>query len=260
MRILFISVLALVLPAALYAAGSGELRSGNKAYDNGKYGEAFEKYQSAEKAGEGKGVYNSGAALYRLKDYPAAAKAYLKAVEADTDLKQSAHFNAGDSYFMQEDKKKAAEQFKQAILLNPQDEAAIHNLQLSLSDNDDAKKDEGDGSRGENQDKSPGRNGVGESPQQQSQDGNQSGGQQNNSNKPKEQDGGDKDDGKDKNKKDKGQGKDNQGEEGEDKISKEEADSILQMLKEQGNQSQPITPISSTGSSSAPQTPVDKDW
>lgn len=203
----------LVLSRSAFASGSGLLRSGNSAYNNQKYGIAFDLYQqAAHKGSPAYGQYNSGAALYRLKDYNNAAKAYMDAAEQNPKLKEDAYFNAGNAYY-HSDKAKAAAFYRSAYLMNLKDEEALHNLQLTLQEQ---KKDKDDKDNKDNKNN------------QNNQD------KQNNKN----------------NKSDNQQEKQDKG---QDNISKEEADSVLQMLKEQGNNVLPPA-------AKPRQETVDKDW
>ncbi len=205
----------LLLSRAAFASGSGLLRSGNSAYNNQKYGIAFDLYQqAAHKGSPAYGQYNSGAALYRLKDYNNAAKAYLDAAEQDPNLKQNAYFNAGNAYY-NTDKTKAAALYRSAYLMNLKDEEALNNLQLTLQEQQKDKDNQNnqnnkDNNNQNNQDKQNNKNNKSDNQQE---------------------------------KQDKGQ----------NNISKEEADSVLQMLKEQGNNVLPPA-------AKPRQETVDKDW
>lgn len=222
MRIVLIFISVIVIFAQQgFAAGSSLLRSGNSAYENKKYGTAFEFYQkAAQKGSTGYGEYNSGAALYRLKDYAGSAKAYLNSSEQDPDLKQNAYFNAGNAFY-NSDKAKAIALYRQAYMMNLKDEAALHNLQLAVQEQQKDKQNQ--------QDKKNNKN-------------------NNNNNSQNNQDKQDKQNNKDKNQQEK---QDNQNK--ENNISKEEADSVLQMLKEQGNNV--LAPAAQPR-----QETVDKDW
>ena len=215
-KMLVFIFVSLALSQQVFAAGSSLLRSGNSAYDNKKYGIAFDLYQeAAQKGSMAYGQYNSGAALYRLKDYGNAAKAYLNSAEQDPSLKQNAYFNAGNAFY-NTDKEKAAALYRQAYLMNLKDEEALHNLQLTIQEKN----------------------------QQQQQ-------QQNNQDKNNNQNNQDKQN-KQNNKNDKQQEKQDNTQK-DNNISKEEADSVLQMLKEQGNNV--LAPAAQPK-----QETVDKDW
>jgi tetratricopeptide (TPR) repeat protein len=240
MRISFVLILLLMLSTAGFAAGENSLiRAGNRAYDGQKYGEAFDLYQTAagEEKQNAKGVYNSGAALYRLKDYAGSARAYTNAAEANEKLRQRAHFNAGDAYYMQGDKDKAVEEFKKAVLLNLKDKDAIHNLQFVLQEKNESRQNE------ENKD--------GEQEQQPDDKDENSDNQGNQGKQSQNQSEQDSDSEPDQNQEPR------QENQQEQKLSEEEAQSILQMLKDQGNR--PAKPLPQN--EGAPQgAQIEKDW
>jgi len=145
-----LSISLLFLAAALSAGEAAAMRAGNRAYDKERYGEAFDIYEKAARQGGGQeAVYNTGAALYRLKDYEGAQAAY-ESVEGN--LRQDALFNAGDAAYMKGDLDTAAQKFRQAILMNLKDNAAVHNLQFVLQQKDNNKQEQ-EQKEGENQDK-----------------------------------------------------------------------------------------------------------
>ena len=69
---------------------------------------------------------------YYLKEYEQAAQSFENAAEQPGKLQQDAWFNLGNTYYRAQNKDKAVAAYKQAILQNPQDKEAIHNLQLVL--------------------------------------------------------------------------------------------------------------------------------
>lgn len=128
----FIFFIFLILSLSAFC-GQGALLRGNKAYDAGKYGEAFEQYQKAAAGGLAqKAQYNSGAALYKLQDYDAAAEAYASSAEQQGSLKESAYFNLGNAYFRAKKNDEAEKSYRAALKINPQDKDALHNLQIIL--------------------------------------------------------------------------------------------------------------------------------
>ena len=135
MKIILIFIFTLItLP--LFAQNS-VLRQGNKAYDEGKYGQAFELYEKASAKSPEKAAYNSGAALYRLQDYNSAAESYEKSLinpknAKEAKLNQNALFNIGNSAYKAGDKEKAKQAMRAAVLLNLKDKDAIQNLQFML--------------------------------------------------------------------------------------------------------------------------------
>jgi tetratricopeptide (TPR) repeat protein len=201
------------LAAAANAGPAGVLRAGNKAYDAQKYGEAFDLYQSAAGKNAEGAAYNAAAALYRLKDYEGALAAYKTVAEKGGAFGPAAVFNAGDAAYMQGDKDAATAFFRRAVMLNPRDEAAIHNLQFVLQEKDKNNQERENKPDGDNKDKDENQE------NQQNQDG-QNNRQQQNS------------------------------------VSKEEADNILQMIKDDSRAPQPLPQSDGAGG----KTPPEKDW
>ncbi|MDR0735157.1 MAG: hypothetical protein LBG16_05705 [Elusimicrobiota bacterium] len=214
MRCLYIItfILYLAQPAA-NAGPAGALRAGNKAYDAQKYGEAFDLYQSAAGKGAEGAAYNAAAALYRLKDYEGALAAYQTIAKEGEAFGRAAVFNAGDAAYMKGDKEAASAFFRRAVVLNPRDEAAIHNLQFVLQEKDKNKQERENKPDGDNKDKDENQD------NQQNQNG------QNNQQR-------------------------------QSSVSKEEADNILQMVKDDSRAPKPLPQDGGAGG----KTPPEKDW
>lgn len=111
-----------------------DLREGGKLYEDQKYGQALAKYNEAlQKAPQDENAsFGAGAAAYYLKDYRTAEKAFEETAEKDGKLVQDALFNLGNAYYRAGDTDKAADAYRKAIVHNPKDKEAIHNLQLIL--------------------------------------------------------------------------------------------------------------------------------
>lgn len=143
MRILLTLILTILALPVL--AQNSVLREGNKAYDEGKFGQAFELYEKAAAKSPEKAAYNSGAALYRLQDYGAAAESFGQVVKEPKDknqaiLNQNALYNLGNAAYKAGDKETAKQAMRSAILYNLKDEDAKHNLQFMLKE-EKAQKD-----------------------------------------------------------------------------------------------------------------------
>lgn len=238
MKFLKIIVLLFLLPAALFAAKQPErkdVRQGNKEYKNQSYGEAELSYRRAmEKApASANAKFNLGNALYKQVDttmQPEEAKQHLEqvhklyetAAEAYTDDEQkaAAHYNEGNTYLREQNWKAAIDSYKKSLRLNPDDMEAKQNLVYAQAMNnqqppeqqqqqqDDKNKDEKN--KDENKDKNN------QQDQQQNQDQQQ------------------------KDKQDQNQDKNEQEQQQpqEQKISKEDAQRMLQALEQQENDTQ----------------------
>ena len=118
-------------------AQNSVLRQGNKAYDEGKFGTAFELYEKASAKNPVKAAYNSGAALYKLKDYGAAANSFEKALKepqnkAEAKFNQNTLYNLGNAAYKAGNKEEGKKAMRAAILQDLNDKDAQQNLQFML--------------------------------------------------------------------------------------------------------------------------------
>jgi tetratricopeptide (TPR) repeat protein len=224
----------LFCPIFLNAGAKTDLKLGNKAYAQEKYGQAYEYYQKAASAGQEKGIYNSGAALYRLQDYAGASKEYLQAAQdyqdKDDKLVQDSYYNAANAQYMNKQTKEALVSARKAIMLNMKDEAAIHNMQFMLSEQKNSNKDQQnkEGNKNSPQDNQ-------DNSQQQNQQGNNNQDQQN-------------------------QDKQEQDKQDKDKLTQEQAQDILKMLGDGEKKNNPPPLQGNTGKDKNNETQVEKDW
>ena len=225
----------LLCPLLVNAGAKADLKLGNKAYDEKRYGAAYEYYQKAAAAGQEKGLYNSAAALYRLQDYEGASKEYLQTAqeykEKDSQLAQDSYYNAANAQYMNKQTKEALLSAKEAILLNNKDEAAIHNMQFMLEEN---RKNNKDQQNTEGNKESPQDN------QDNSQNQNQQGSNQEQPNQDKQEE--------------------KQSGEQEDKLTQQQAQEILKMLGEGEKKNNPPPLQGDLGRDKDSQTQVEKDW
>lgn len=130
----------LLLGLTLALAGtarSGEAenlaRKGNGAYGKKDFPKAYECYNKALDIAPktGKILFNRGDSYFRLEDYPKAAEDFEKAAESPKTASR-ASFNAGNAYYKLSDYPKAVDNYKKAILADPGDKNAKYNLQKAL--------------------------------------------------------------------------------------------------------------------------------
>ena len=133
-HILTVVMLLTVLP--LEAGVQGDLRAAGKLYKQKKYGQALAKYNDIlkENPTQQEAALGAGTAAYYLKDYASAQSAFTQAAEPDNPRQTDALFNLGNAYYRAKNTDKAQQSYRQAILKNPQDKEAIHNLQLLLEE------------------------------------------------------------------------------------------------------------------------------
>lgn len=165
----------LLLTATPALAGvQAHLREGGKLFEDKKYGQALAAYnQALRQAPQDEAAsFGAGAAAYYLKDYPTAEAAFKQAAEQNGIREQDALFNLGNAYYRAGDKKQAIRAYRQAILKNPKDKEAVHNLQLILQEQQNQNNNNDQNNQNQSQD-SPNQSGGGEQNQQQNSSGDQ---------------------------------------------------------------------------------------
>lgn len=174
MKKILLAAACLILLTPLYGGVNSEVRQGNKLYQKGKYGAALSKYEQALQADphNQSAAFGAGAAAYYLKDYQTAAKTFEQAAQEQGPLNQDAQFNLGNAHYRAGDKNAAIYSYKQAILQNPQDKEAIHNLQIVLQQdqnqqNQNNQNDQNQNQNSQNQDKQDPSEQKGAAPQEQ---------------------------------------------------------------------------------------------
>lgn len=127
-------VAVLLLFPALAAGGpahAGPLQEGYKAYQQGRYDDALEKFiRGRVRDPENPEVlYNIGNAFYRTGNYGAARDHYRQALSKSTpDLKAKLYYNLGNTAYRQGRLQEAAENYQAALELSPDDIQARENL------------------------------------------------------------------------------------------------------------------------------------
>ncbi len=136
MKHIWITLTLLLISSALQAGVQGQLRQGGKLYNQEKYGSALNVYNQIlhKQPTHQPALFNAGNAYYRLHEYTQAEQTYKQAAEQPGDYSQHALYNLGNTYYKAGNTDKAIESYKKAILANPQDKEAIHNLQLLIQE------------------------------------------------------------------------------------------------------------------------------
>lgn len=247
-------VAVLICCPTVYAGSESNRRErnyiseGNELYNKGRYRDALSKYQEALKENPSSvvGRYNLGLSQIRLGSNPSdttnAAKEMLqngcKAMEQVAQmgrekpmLASRANYNLGNVAFNAEDYSKALSYYKQALRLNPDDEAARRNLritQLKLQNqNQDQNKDN---DQKENQDQNKDQN------QDQNKD------QNNNQNQNKDQN------------------QDNNRQQQQPDINQQTADQILKAMENKENQVRARVATGNQGDKSKGRNRSKKNW
>ena len=168
--------------------GRARVQQGNRLYEQGRFGEAHQKYLEAlAEAPESSVIpFNDGNALYQDTDYEKAMESYERAIATgDPALASSAWYNLGNALYRQQQLEPSLDAYKQALRLNPTDPDAKHNLERVLEELQEQQEQQND----PNEDSD-------ENEDQQEQDQQQEGGDQEQGQQPKdEEEGDDQDDG-----------------------------------------------------------------
>lgn len=134
------ALLALVASAA-FSMGPLEknhplVEAGTQAFDRGDFAQALEKYDAAaaERPQDARIQYNRGLALHKLGRQEEAQAALQRANELDRDgaLKGRIHYTLGNIAYAQDKKPEAVTEYRKALVKDPSDEQARHNLEVVL--------------------------------------------------------------------------------------------------------------------------------
>ncbi|MGZ6162056.1 MAG: VWA domain-containing protein, partial [Myxococcaceae bacterium] len=148
-----LGALLLVVSGPARAVGPFEtnpplVERGLKAYDEGRFEDALRDFTAAEQEAPGHPAleYNRGNALYRLGRYDAARDAYRRAADAaGPSLRERDLYNMGNALAQLGDTQAAIGAYRKALVMEPGDEAARHNLEVLLRKIPPPKSQSGDG-------------------------------------------------------------------------------------------------------------------
>ncbi len=132
---LFVLALALPSPARSESAAAKNNRA-NKLYHEQKYGEALQHYQDAQlDAPKSPQVhFNTGDALFQAQEFDQATEEYGKAISLglpSKDLEAQAHYNLGNCFFKKDKFAEAAAAYKRALSIRPDDRDFKFNLEIA---------------------------------------------------------------------------------------------------------------------------------
>lgn len=128
-------LLCVIVPAAQAQTVRGHVKSGNKLYDKGQFGDAEAEYRKAleKDPTSAPGHFNLGDAHFKQDRYDEALRSYGSAAmnaKAPTD-RSASYYNMGNTLFKANKYPEAIEAYKQALRNNPDDEDARYNLEVA---------------------------------------------------------------------------------------------------------------------------------
>ncbi len=130
------AILVSALPSGVAAQrGRAEVNDGNRLYQEGRFGEAHEKYLDALRDAPGLplALFNDGNALYESEEYVRALDAYRGAIESgDPALAAPTWYNLGNALYRQQRFQESLEAYKEALRIDSEEIDFKHNLELAL--------------------------------------------------------------------------------------------------------------------------------
>ena len=127
--------------------GRSEVEAGNRHFQEGEYEKARDSYRKARERAPGSSIatFNLGDSEYKLEEFTGAEKSFLEAIQSgNPEVLAAAHYNLGNSLFKQGRMEESIESYKQALRLNPSDQAAKHNLEFALRQQQEQEKQQQD--------------------------------------------------------------------------------------------------------------------
>ena len=116
----------------LYASARSEINKGNKEYKNEEHEKALEHYRSAQMMDPNEPIVNfdMGNALYRTEKYEEADNEYIKASGAeDPNIAIRSLYNLGNSSYRQGNSDEAIEYYKKVLDMDPNEINAKYNIE-----------------------------------------------------------------------------------------------------------------------------------
>jgi tetratricopeptide (TPR) repeat protein len=230
------------------------IRKGNNAFEDGDFQKAEIDYRKAlEKNQESvKGNFNLGGAMYQQESFEEAAKKFesITGEDVPTDIKANSYHNLGNSFMGLQQYDQAIEAYKDALRINPKDEDSRYNLEYArrmLRQQQQQQQQQNQDQNQENEDQKENQDQQNQDQQQQEQD-QQKQDQQNQDQQQQNQD-----------QQQQNQDQQQQQQQPQPKqISKEDAERMLQALKD--NEKKTLEKIKLEKLKSAKRVKSEKDW
>ncbi|MBU1076071.1 MAG: tetratricopeptide repeat protein [Spirochaetes bacterium] len=118
----------------VYGAFAFKNNKGNKLYKKEKYKDALKKYMDAQIDEPESPIlhYNMGNTYYKQKQYDKAVDEFTKSLTSnDKQVRAKAYYNLGNTHFQGRDYLKAIEYYKKTLEIDPTDEDAKYNIEIS---------------------------------------------------------------------------------------------------------------------------------
>ncbi|MBW2616918.1 MAG: tetratricopeptide repeat protein [Deltaproteobacteria bacterium] len=136
---IFAFIYGLIIPSQAVAAENPD-----ELYSQGRFAEAEKAYaqKDMDRPKDIRYRYNRGCAAFQNSDFQGAGAAFSSVLRRSEDeqVQFRAFYNLGNTSFKHGDFEAAVEQYRQAILCNPESEDARYNLELSLRELEKLKK------------------------------------------------------------------------------------------------------------------------
>jgi len=146
MRYLTVIIFLFVVGSLLAQPAQKLVRSGNKAYNDGKYKAAEIDYRKAltKTPNSQKATYNLGNSLYKQQNFDEASAQYLKLAQSEGKEapKSNVYYNLGNALLENKKYKESIDAYKMALRQNPKDEDTRYNLSYAMSKLQQQKKQE----------------------------------------------------------------------------------------------------------------------
>lgn len=240
---LLMSLITFMAVPNVLAQGGGrkQVAEGNKYFAEEKFDEANNKYRDAEVANPESPIvhFNIGDALYKKRKYEAALEAYQKAVQKsdDVQLQAQSYYNLGNTLYRLDKWPESILAYQQALKLNPEDKDAKYNLEyVRAKIKENAQKQPQDQQQQNQQQSGSDQQDQQNKDDQQKKDQQQQNQQQNEKQQEQEQ-------------------KSAQEMKDKEQLSKEDADRLLEALRNQEKEAQKQRQIKAQGRAR-----VEKDW
>ena len=126
---------AILVTACSSASYAGLNRDGNDLYEQGRFSDALELYQraQAERPDRPELSYNAGNALHRMGEYERAVEETRRSFgDRDAEMLARAYYSLGNHFFRSGSLTSAFESYKNALIYDPSDRGAKHNLEVAL--------------------------------------------------------------------------------------------------------------------------------